>query len=311
MKTLYSIFIRLSLGFIMFAGIAIEPLMAQQNDIAGYTKISVKPSEADPSITAYDQPHLVFYDPQVKNDKILLWLFGTGGTTDSFPVKFLKTALVQGYRVVVLSYITDPAVANTCNGKVLPTDPGCPVEYRRKRAYGDNNFTLISDKPQDAIINRFVKLLAYLAKTDAGGEWSQYLDATGAKPNWDVVAIGGQSQGGGMAEFIGQNEKIFRVVSFSGGWDYSDSKTKKIADWYYNKNVTPMAQWYATYNVNENSAKSISEICVALKIPADHVFALDKPLLNPNNKSDNPYHGDGVHNPAYKDIWVTMLGSGL
>jgi len=101
------------------------------------------------------------------------------------------------------------------------------------------------------------------------------------------------------------------VISFSGGWDYSDQKNKKIADWYYNKNITPMANWYATYNVKEKATQSISEICVALKIPSDHVFALDKPLLNGNSTGDNPYHGDGVHNPVYKQIWLTMLGSGL
>jgi hypothetical protein len=50
---------------------------------------------------------------------------------------------------------------------------------------------------------------------------------------------------------------------------------------------------------------------VALKIPTGHVFALDKPLANTNSSSDNPYHGDGVKNPAYKQIWLTMLGSGL
>jgi hypothetical protein len=311
MKITPLVFKTLLLVFLIIFGIAVGPSMAQKNDIPGYTKISAKPSETDPSIKAYDQPHIVFYDPQVKNNKLLLWLFGTSGTTDSFPAKFLKTALMQGYRVVVLSYITEPAVANTCSGKVLLSDPGCPVEYRRKRVYGDNNFALIPDEPQDAIINRFVKLVAWLEKNDAGGQWAQYLDAQGAKPNWAQIAVAGQSQGGGMAEFIGQNENIFRVISFSGGWDFSNSKTRKIADWYSNKNITPMANWYATYNVKEVDAKSIAEISVALKIPADQVFAFDKPLLNENSDSPNPYHADGVKNPAYKQTWLTMLGSGL
>ncbi len=309
--------VRLSLVCSIVVMLGAQSSVAQKtkssdNDALGsYTKIEVKPSVTDARITAYDLPHLVYYDPKIKNNKVLLWLFGTSGTTDSAPVKFLKTALDQGYRVVVLSYITEPAVASVCIGKTLASDPGCPLEYRRKRAYGDNNFTLIPDQPQDAIISRFVKLLAYLTKNDAAGQWAQYLDVQGAKPNWSKIAVAGQSQGGGMAEFIGQNENIFRVISFSGGWDYSDSKTKKIADWYYNKNITPMANWYATYNVKEKATKSISEICVALNIPTDHVFALDKPLANANSGSDNPYHGDGVKNPVYKQIWVTMLGSGL
>lgn len=295
----------------------LQTSMAQKKDInnddglGAFTKISVKPSVTDERIKAFDEPHIVYYDPKVKNNKILLWLAGTGGTTDSYPVKFLKTALDQGYRVIVLSYITEPAVAQVCIGKELKSDAGCPADYRQKRIYGDNDFSLIPDKPEDAIENRFVKLLVYLQKTDERGKWGEYLENGKTKPKWGKIAVGGQSQGGGMAEFIGQHENIFRVVSFSGGWDYSDSKNKKIANWYYNKNITPMANWYATYNVKENNAKSISEICVALKIPADHVFALDKPLANTNGGSGNPYHGDGVHNTAYKQVWLTMLGSGL
>jgi len=316
-KPFFRFLLKLSLVCSVFVTLGVQGSMAQKNKssdedtLGAYTKIEVKPSVTDNRITAYDLPHVVFYDPKIKNNKVLLWLFGTSGTTDGMPFKFLKTAVNQGYRVVVLSYITEPAVAGVCIGKTLASDKGCPVEYRRKRAYGDNNFSLIPDQPQDAIISRFVKLLAYLAKSDATGQWAQYLDAQGAKPNWSRIAVAGQSQGGGMAEFIGQNENIFRVISFSGGWDYSDAKTKKIAGWYYNSNVTPMANWYATYNVKERATKSISEICVALKIPADHVFALDKPLLSTNSSSDNPYHGDGVHNPAYKQVWLTMLGSGL
>lgn len=318
MKTnpLFRLLLKLSLVCLVLITLGVQRTIAQKNKssdedaLGSYSKIEVKPSVTDARIKAYDLPHVVFYDPKIKNNKVLLWLFGTSGTTDSMPFKFLKTAVDQGYRVVVLSYITEPAVAGVCIGKTLASDRGCPLEYRRKRAYGDNNFSLIPDEPQDAIISRFVKLLAYLAKTDAAGQWAQYLDAQQAKPNWSKIAVSGQSQGGGMAEFIGQNENIFRVISFSGGWDYSDQKNKKIADWYHNKNATPMANWYATYNVKEKTAQSISQICVALNIPADHVFALDKPLANANSGSDNPYHGDGVHNPAYKQVWLTMLGSG-
>jgi hypothetical protein len=316
-KNLFHVLPGLTLAFLIVVSLGVRASMAQETKaedmtaLKSYKKLAVKPSVTDARIKKYDLPHLVYYDPKVKNNKILLWLFGTSGTTDDFPVKFLKTALDQGYRVVILSYITEPAVAGVCIGKTLASDPGCPLEYRRKRAYGDNNFTLIPDEPQDAILSRFTRLLTYLAQTDASGQWSQYLGAQGAKPDWSKIAVGGQSQGGGMAEFIAQNENVFRVVSFSGGWDYSDSKAKKIADWYYNKNVTPMANWYATYNVKEKTAKSISEICVAMKIPTDHVFALDKPLLNGKGSGDNPYHGDGVHNPAYKPIWLTMLGSGF
>jgi hypothetical protein len=56
----------------------------------------------------------------------------------------------------------------------------------------------------------------------------------------------------------------------------------------------------------------LAEISDALMIPATHIFALDKPLLNINASKErpNPYHGEGIRNIAYKSIWITMLGSG-
>ena len=58
-----------------------------------------------------------------------------------------------------------------------------------------------------------------------------------------------------MAELIAQTETVARVISFSGGWDYADSRAKKIAGWYSKNATTPMDRWFATYNVNENAAK--------------------------------------------------------
>ncbi|MGK6341157.1 hypothetical protein ACMGDK_02895 [Chryseobacterium sp. DT-3] len=102
-----------------------------------------------------------------------------------------------------------------------------------------------------------------------------------------------------------------RVLSFSGGWDYSNSKTKKIAGWYSKKFVTPPKNVYATYHVQEAAAAQLDEICKALHIPMDNVFALDKPIEKQTKNNNNPYHVEGIKNPAYKPIWIKMLGSGL
>ncbi|MEP7163312.1 MAG: hypothetical protein ABI741_01395 [Ferruginibacter sp.] len=278
-----------------------------------YKRISVKPSATNPAITAWDTAHVIYYDPVAKSKNILLWLTGTNGTTNNIPVEFFKTALDQGYRVIALSFISTPAVAQICTGDMLDSNTGCAAEFRRKRIYGDNDFSLISDEPQDAIIPRLVKLLQWLVENDTTGNWSQWLDKKTTKPVWNKIAIAGQSQGGGMAAFMGQQETLVRVISFSGGWDYSNSKEKKIAGWYFNRSATPMADWYATYHINEMAAKPLSEICTALQIPAAHVFALDKPLLNPGSSKEraNAYHGEGIRNTAYKQIWITMLGSGI
>lgn len=310
----FSRFIFLSLGILLF----VANLTAQNNavpfiDSVQYKILKVKPSVTNTSIQKWDTTHVVYYDPSIKSNKILLWLAGTNGTPLNIPIELFKTALSQGYRVIALSYITIPAVSQVCVGDVLDNNINCAELFRRKRIYGDGSFSLIKDQPQDAIIPRLVKLLQWLSKNDAQGNWSNYLNTDGSKPNWKNIAVSGQSQGGGMSEFIAQQESVARVVSFSGGWDYANSKEKKIANWYFNKSATPKEKWFATYNINELAAKQLSEICTSLQIPSQQIFALDKPLLNSNTSTENqnPYHGDGIRNIAYKPIWIKMLGSGL
>lgn len=290
------------------------PLMivAQKNiDSTVYKTIKVKPGTLDRSVHLADEPHIVYYDPAVKNNKVLLWLTGTGGTTSHVPVDFLTTALESGYKVIAVSFITTPAVSEVCTGDTLNLYPDCASEFRRMRIYGTPRFSLIQDQSQDAIVPRLVKLLQYLSDNDPQGNWSDYLK--GKVPDWTKIAIAGQSQGGGMAQFIANSASVYRVISFSGGWDYSDSENRKIAGWYYRKNATPEKNLYAVYHVNELAAQSLKEICTALKIPKDHIFALDKPISFQESElknKRNPYHGQGIRNVVYKPIWKTMLGSG-
>lgn len=294
-----------------------ENLTAQKvspsNDFSGYKTLKVEPSEADPSVKNWDSAHIVMYDKGIKNNKILLWLTGTKGSTDHVPQSFFKTALDQGYRIIALSFMSTPGVSQVCKGSYLSKNVDCAAEFRRKRIYGDNTFLPIPDQYQDAIIPRLTKLLQYLSKNDKDGAWSQYLNESTGKPVWSKIAIAGQSQGGGMAEFIAQHESVARIISFSGGWDYSDSRTKKIAGWYSQKLLTSPENVFATYHVKEVAAKELAEIYKELHIPAENVFALDQPIVQNTNKRTppNPYHVEGVKNPVYQPIWIKMLGSGL
>ncbi|MCT2409131.1 hypothetical protein NZD88_16405 [Chryseobacterium antibioticum] len=280
-------------------------------DFARYKILKVRPSEADPTVRNWDSVHVVYYDRAIKNNKVLLWLTGTNGSTNNVPISFFKTALDQGYRIIALSFISTPGVSQVCVGNKLSKDIDCAAEFRRKRIYGDTVFSSIPDEYQDAIVPRLIKLLQYLSKNDKEGFWSQYLNQSTGKPVWSDIALAGQSQGGGMAEFIAQHESVARVISFSGGWDYSDSKTKKIAGWYFKKLITRPENVFATYHVQEVAAKQLDKINKTLHIPADNVFALDQPLLKQKKSNNNPYHTEGIKNPVYKPIWIKMLGSGL
>jgi len=263
--------------------------------------LSIKPSITDASIKNFDTPHLVLYNKNAKQGKILLYLPGSNGIATNGPKALLATALQQGYRVISLSYVNSPAVSTTCIKENLASDVDCAEKFRIKRIYGKNVTNLINDEPQDAIMNRFQKLLLYLAANDKNGNWNMYLNQGNIK--WELVAISGQSQGGGMAAFIAKQVLVDRVISFSGGWDYSAKN--QIAKWYYAKSITPAQRWYATYHVEEPTAKIIDQTYRAMAIPNEHIYP-----LNLNVPSGRKAHGQGISNVAYKEIWLKVLGNG-
>lgn len=264
-------------------------------------RFEIKPSATDSSIKAFDAPHLVLYKSSAKQGKLLLFLPGTNGIAVKGPADFFNTAMEQGYRVISLSYIDTPAVSQVCIGNTLISDPDCAEAFRTKRIYGVNAFSLIPDEPQDAIMNRITKLLIYLTRSDKQGNWGVYLK--NGVPKWELIAVTGQSQGGGMSAFIAKKILVARMITFSGGWDYSAKN--KIAGWYFKQSVTPPDRWYGTYHTLEPAAATIAETYKAMAIPDNHIYPLSLEV-RPGRKA----HGEGVWNTAYKQQWIEMLGTG-
>ncbi len=264
-----------------------------------YIRLEITPSATDHRINTADTPHLVIYNPDIKQGKLLLFIPGTGGDARKGPTAFFKTAIEQGYRVINLSYINTPAIIQICKNENLANCPDCAELFRHYRIYGDNNFSLVDDQPHDAIINRFTKLLKYLVEFDKQGNWGMYLE--NGEPKWDQIVFTGQSQGGGMSIYIAKKVVVAKVIAFSAGWDHANKD--KIAKWYFNPSATPTERLYGTYNVAETMAKTIDETYRAMSIPDDHIHALDLPF-------GNKAHSDGVKNPAYKQLWIEMLGKG-
>jgi hypothetical protein len=264
-------------------------------------RLKINPSTTDPTIKIFDSPHLVIYNTSIKQGKLLLFMCGTGGIPEKGPDELFATAIRQGYRVISLSYIDVPAVSNTCIGENLTNKQNCAEEFRIKRIYGENTTPLIPDEPQDAIMNRFTKLLIYLADSDKQRNWGMYLE--NGVPKWDQIALSGQSQGGGMAAFIAKRVLVARVITFSGGWDYSAKN--KIADWYFQNSATPPDRWYGTYNIAEPAANTIAETYKAMAIPDNHIYPLKLDV-----RSGKLAHVEGIKNTAYVQQWIELLGVG-
>jgi len=152
---------------VLLGGLICEHLYAQ-SDFSNnrlpeaVLQFEIKPSITDPSITNADTPHMVIYNPDIKQGKLLLYIPGTNGIATKGPIAFFTTAIEQGYRVINLSYINTPAIAQICRNEPLANCEDCAEKFRQYRIYGDNTFSLVDDKPQDAIVNRLTKLLKCL-----------------------------------------------------------------------------------------------------------------------------------------------------
>lgn len=267
---------------------------------AEMVRLDVRPSATAPEIQAADAPHIVLFDASKANGNLLLWMPGTLGTPHLSPkLDFPQFAAQQGYRVVMLSYITGQAVSGVCVGKNLSANRQCAEDFRRKRIFGGEGFSLIADQPQDAIVHRLSKLLLQLKETRKDEHWEQYLNADGS-PRWERIAVAGQSQGGGHAAFIAKAKPVARVVMLSGGWDMS--APGEIAGWYARPSATPPERWYAAYHVEEPTARTMAAISRVLNIPASHVAALDQPVRGARA------HGEALSNPAYQPWWQYALG---
>ncbi len=284
---------------LLVMSLSAQIVQTQKTTTQNIIKLEIKPSTTDARITAADRPHLILYNPSDKQGKLLLFMPGTFGIATKGPRALFNTALNQGYRVINLSYINEQAASIVCRGDVLVNEPDCAEKFRIKRIYGENVTSVIPDENQDAIINRFTKLLQHLIKTDKSGNWERYLQ--NGKPNWEEIAVSGQSQGGGMAAFIAKRNRVARVITFSGGWDYGANK--KIASWYYKESATPADRWYGVYHVEEPTSLVMRETYEAMAIPKNHIYALNLPY-----KEGRKPHGEGISNVVYKPQWIELLG---
>lgn len=261
----------------------------------------IKPSVTDNSITAVDVAHWVLYNRSSSKGKLLLFLPGTNGIPEKGPIKLFHTAIQHGYQVINLSYINQPAVAKICKGENLEIDSKCAKKFRTQRIFGTQVTTLIPDESQDAIIPRLTKLLIYLAEFDKEGNWDTYLEED--IPKWSKITLSGQSQGGGMAAFIAKRKFVDRIITFSGGWDYSAKDV--IASWYSDESVTPAERWYGTYHIKEPKAETIAESLKAMAVPENHVYTLKEEV-----REGKRAHGEAIRNIVYKELWIELFGNG-
>src|SRR6185437_10199577 len=150
----------------------------------------ITPSSIDPSVRGFDEPHYVVFARNVKADApLLIFLPGTGGRPLNTS-RFSNVAAEQGYRVIGLEYVDEPAVQQICP---RDPDPSCAEKVRRKRIFGEDATSLINDPADQSIVVRLTKLLVALDRDHPQDGWARYLK--NGQPDWTQIAVSGLSQG--------------------------------------------------------------------------------------------------------------------
>ena len=264
----------------------------------------VRPSQTDPRIHNFDNPHWVVFDPAASaTGQLAVFMPGTDGKPGTSTL-LLKVIADQGYRVIGLEYDDEPAVMRVCP---RDPDPRCSGRFRNMRIFGGQGGSPVANDAAETIVNRLTRLLVYLDDQHPQQNWRQYLLADG--PDWSRILVCGLSQGAGMAAYIAKKEPVARVVLFSSPWDnFGSSRT--LAPWLYEPSVTPPERWFAAYHRRENTASLIVRAYSALHIPPANirVFALDIPPEYRPKHSDNPFHVTTIKIPAYEPDWRFLVG---
>ncbi len=276
---------------------------------------AVRPNDADAEVKRYlDRNVIIFKQSTPATAPLLVFMPGTGGNPEHL-LRFLDAASNAGYRAIGLMYDDVPAVNVVCPRN---PDPECNAHFRQKRIFGDDVTSVIDDTRAESIVNRLTKLLDYLSEHDPSQGWNTYLLPDGS-PNWARIAVGGHSQGAGMAAFIAKKELVYRVVLFSSPWDFQGRE--QLSAWLSEPSATPMDRWYAAYHTHEPMAPLIQRAYAALGIPKSQIRAFDlEPNLNYSASVPGLqiYHVstvgdfttplDSHGNPAYLSDWLFLLG---
>lgn len=276
---------------------------------AQVTILRVDPQQTDPAIAQVEGPHLALYDPHsASNHLLFVFLPGTKSKPESSLA--IDSAFTRwGYHAISLDYengVLTVACAHSA-------DSACFDHYREAIITGAPVSDKIAVDSANSILNRLEKLLAYLAKQDPAGGWSEFV--VNGHPVWSHIVIAGHSQGSGHAAYIGKLFSVDRVLIFSGPQDYLVDLDKP-APWQFRKSATPPSRLFAFLNQNDpyNVHHQIAN-CAALMGQTNPRTQLVEPNQQVqgdahiliNQETVGP-HGTTLH-PEFENVWKYMAAA--
>jgi hypothetical protein len=268
--------------------------------------LRVLPNQTDAAIETVHGPHIAVYDPQSDSRHLLfLFLVGTGSKADS-SLKIDSVFAGWGYHAISLDYENNVLAASY----VHSLDSATFGHYREAIVTGAPVSEKIQVNPDNSILNRFQKLLIYLAKNDPDGGWGEFVHH--GQPVWSHIIVAGHSQGSGHAAYLGKLFRVKRVLMFSGPQDYMDDLDRPAA-WQARKSATPPSRFFAFLNLKDpfNVHHQIANCMVLMEMSHPDILLVkpgeaiegDHHILI--NDFPTKYHGSTLL-PQYENVWRYM-----
>ncbi|MEV4884342.1 hypothetical protein SAMN05660461_0716 [Chitinophaga ginsengisegetis] len=197
---------------------------------------TIEPAATQQGLKTVHSPHLAA-EPAAGNNRhqLIVMIPGTGGRATDFRT-FDSSFAAMGYYVVTPDYV-NTVITTVCSKS---EDSTCFDHFRQEIMFG----TPVSDKVEvdsaNSLVNRFTKLLVYLAAQDRG--WSEFV--RNGQVRWDKIIAAGHSQGAGHAAYFGKQFRLRGVLMFSGPQDYLQYFNAP-AHWQQERGRTPVNRYYA------------------------------------------------------------------
>ncbi len=206
---------------------------------AGYTLTKINPCSTGTSIDCEfntNRYHWV-YAPSSPDNRLAVLFPGTSGYPNGYQ-KISQELANAGMHVIVLNYKNGTATHGLCDGERL-SDPNCFRKYRSEVVFGANvadpdgnaySSSNVTVNQWNSVMNRTLKLVNYLKNNYASQGWGQFQSTSwnstyiAYNPTWSTVTMGGHSQGGGVALYLGKFYALDGVAMLSApqdGWDES------------------------------------------------------------------------------------------
>jgi hypothetical protein len=244
----------------------------------------VAPAATDAGINNWLEDHYAYRDTRVvARGRLLVHLPGSYGTPVNSQA-YMKEMAAAGNHVIGLRYPNSWEVTNLC---AADPDLTCYERLRREIIDGTDRSTLVAVNATNSIVNRLTKLLQYLAQTNPGEGWDQYL--VNGQPVWSHLMFSGHSQGAGHAAVIGKYYALDRVLMFAAPGDLNSFG---VAPWQDRNHVTPTAGYFG-FNHDRDSLTAKLAVWTLMGL-ADYGAAIDVDSVAAPYSNSHMLHSDAL-----------------